>query len=191
MKITRLSTPTEIIGLDDIAEYIGMDSDLDLEQNKILPVLRQAAIELGEQITGIMWGEADYQIDMQHTFSPVIAMPLSPVRSFTELSCDGIVVDKTAYAFTSANPEVAHFWANIKALSQWPAGETFTIKCKAGWTAETLPDVLRMWALIRISTLYDTRADVIIGRLTVDTPRDHARALLDRYTVRNNPYVFG
>ena len=191
MKIIRLNSPADVISLEQIAEYIGFDADLDATQDTILPALRLAAIELGEQITGIVWGEAEYRIELAHTFNPVIPLPISPVFSVTELLIDGELVDGDLYTFTPANPELAQFWATLEAVDRWPDGNTFTIKCKAGWPEGKLPGALRAWALIRIASMYDTRADVIVGTISANIPRDHSRALLDRYTVRNNPYVFG
>ena len=49
--ITLLDTPAEILSLDLIKEFIGLDPDLDVTQDRALPVLIQAVIEDGEQIT--------------------------------------------------------------------------------------------------------------------------------------------
>ena len=197
MKIVRLSPPAEIIPISLISEYIGLDGDLDASQNAVLLALRQASIEFGEEITGLVWAEADYQIEMESGFFGAFCLPVAPVMSVNSISyVDGsgseVVLPESSYSFTPANMEFFAPWATIVKTDEWPAdARQIKVVCTAGWSAASLPESLRVWSLVRIATLFDVRDDVVIGTISASIPRDHARALLDRYTVRNNPYVFG
>lgn len=197
--ITRLSAPAEIIGLDLIAEFIGLDQDIDANQDKVLPVLRSAAIEQGEQITGAVWGGASYRIDDLVTSWPEagIPMPLSPVFEVTAVEgvgCFGapVAIDPAGYTLIPAAIDLGRPWALLRPVGSWPSDvQALSVTCTAGWAANTLPESIRNWALIRIATLYDNRLDAVTGTIATSMPRDHALGLLDRWTVRGNPYAVG
>lgn len=197
MKITRLTPPAEIIPLDLVAEYIGLDEDLDASQSKVLDSLIQTALCLGEEITGIVWAEAGYLIEFDAGVSDSFYLPVSPALElsrvyYTDNNGTEHHIPDTAYNFTPANMEFFSPWATVCGLDGWPSSwATLSLECKAGWTTDAFPESLRAWALIRIATLFDVRNDVAIGTNSANIPRDHAYALLDRYTVRNNPYVLG
>lgn len=194
--ITRIGSPAEILSLDLIKEFVGVDLDVDAQQDRVLPVLRQAIIENGEQITGAVWAAAQYRID---GLSPVslaegFRLPISPVMGIAEMS--GIdaagneaPVPMSAYHFRPSCIEHGRPWAEVLRCGLWPENAvSFSITCTAGWNAETFPDSLKSWALVRIATIFDNRDDVVTGAITAALPRDHTRGLLDRYTVRGNPY---
>jgi len=185
--------PADIISLELVKEYIGLDDDLDAEQNKVLPVLIQAAIEQGEQITGIVWAEAQYKVDGLLSLWPGIGMrlPLSPVFSVESVSgCDAsgndVAIPDQAYEVIASAIEFGRPWAVIRMRAGWPMeAVTYSVTCTAGWNAGTLPEGLRGWALARIATAYDMRTSVAAGITAM--PRHHARGLLDRWTVRGTP----
>ena len=188
--------PAEILPLSLVKEFIGLDADLDADQDAVLPVLRRAAQDEGEQITGIVWGAAPYRVDGLRALSPAgtLRLPLCPVLSVSAVSCvaDGAetALDAAAYVFTPALIELGRPWAEISPDTEWPAGaETFSVTCMAGWTAQTLPESIRAWMLSRIATLYDIRQDMMAGMQPAALPREHTRALLDRWTVRGGPYA--
>ena len=196
--IIRLGTPEEILSLELIKEFIGEDEDLDADQSNVLPVLRQAAIDQGEQITGIVWAAATYRIDGLRSawLGAGFILPLAPVFSGdagTGKAASGadVPVPSTAYSFTPSAIDFGRPWAELRPLSAWPEQAlTLSVTCTAGWTAEELPDSLRGWALNRIAALYDTRTDLVDGvRAMYDAPRGHSVGLLDRWTVRDASYA--
>ena len=193
--ITLLDTPAEILSLELIKEFIGLDPDIDAEQDRALPVLRQAAIDQGQQITGIIWAAASYRIDDLCAVYPGsgFLLPLAPALSVEEvrgydISGAAVVVDPSAYTLTPSAIDLGRPWAELRPFPSWPENlAPFSITCTAGWAADKLPESLRGWALTRIATLYDYREDLVTGTIPAAMPRHHALGLLDRWTVRGNP----
>ena len=192
--ISRIDPPVEIISIELVKEFIGLDADIDAEQDKVLPVLIQAAIEQGQQITGIVWAQAPYRIDGLYTVWPGegFLLPLVPVFAVTEvIGKDGSGVDipvlADAYTVIPAAVDLGRPWAELHPVTSWPeAAVALSITCTAGWTAETLPESLRGWTLNRVATLYDYREDLVTGTITAAMPRHHINGLLDRWTVRES-----
>ena len=188
--------PAEILPLSLVKEYIGLDPSLDASQDAVLPVLRQAAPEEGDQITGIVWGAAPYRIDGLRPLSPswMFRLPLCPVLSVSAVTYkaegEEITLDVESYVFTPALIQLGRPWAELCPDIEWPEGaETLSVTCTAGWTAQTLPESIRSWMLARIATLYDIRQDMMAGMNPSALPRDHTRTLLDRWTVRESVYA--
>lgn len=194
--ITRLDTPADILPLDLIREFIGHDADLDAGQDRVLPVLRMAAIDRGQKLTGIVWGAASYRIDELNTGQPGAAfcLPLAPVFAVTEIvGKDGsgadVSVPAHAYSVISSAIELGRPWAEVRPGPAWSGNvASCSVTCTAGWTADTLPESLQAWALNRIATLYDHREDLVTGTITASLPRHHTDGLLDRWLVLGNPY---
>jgi hypothetical protein len=187
--ITRLSESADLLGLDLVKEYVGHDDDIDAEQDKVLPVLIQAAVDQGQQITGIVWGAAQYRIDGLFGRQGVgFFLPLAPVFAVTEVvgvdaHGQGVLVQPEAYRLIPSAIDLGRPWAELHAREGWPLDAvSFSVTCTAGWTADTLPESLRTWALNRIATLHDIR-DSSGGAAT----RRHIDGLLDRWTVRGTP----
>lgn len=193
--ITLLDTPAEILSLDLIKEFIGLDPDLDVTQDRALPVLIQAVIEDGEQITGIVWAAASYRIDGLCSSWPgkSFLLPLPPVFAVTEIvgkdvSGADVSVPSNAYNVVPSAIDFGRPWAELRPLSAWPEqAQNFSVTCTAGWTADTMPKSLQAWALNRIATLYDYREDLVTGTITAALPRHHTVGLLDRWVVRGTP----
>lgn len=193
--VSLLGTPAEILSLELIKEFIGLDPDVDAEQDKVLPVLRQAAIEQGQQITGTVWAAASYRIDGLCSVWPGAGfrLPLTPVFAVTEVitknaSGEEEPIPPSLYEFIPAAIDMGRPWAELRTKEPW-AGQAFDISvtCTAGWDADKLPESLRGWALNRIATLYDYREDLVTGTITAALPRHHTNGLLDRWTVRGTP----
>lgn len=200
MIITRLPDPpqAEIISMDDIKEFCRIDDDLDAVHLTTLATLRDAAIETGEQETGIIWRAASYEITLPFLYSPrcCIQVPISPVLGLTELVLTGEGIgeaspDPDGYAFYPSDMETGRPWATIMPTKAgWLQGaEKVRMRVTAGWTADTLPSALRLWALNRIASANDTRADTqpSTRETVISMPRDHSARLLDRYRVMGGP----
>lgn len=193
--ITLLDTPTEILSLDLIKEFIGLDPDIDAEQDRVLPVLRQAAIEDGEQITGIMWAAASYRIDGFCGLWPGAGflLPLAPVFAVTEIvgkdaSGADVPIPPDVYSVIPSAIDFGRPWAEVCPRATWPMQVLeLSVTCTAGWAADKLPESLRSWALVRIAMLYDHKEDLVTGTITTAMPRHHTVGLLDRWTVRGTP----
>lgn len=196
--VTQIApTAEELVSLSVLAQFLGFDADYDAAQDAVLPVLRQSAIELGEQITGCVWGAASYQVRGLPVYQcgryPALRLPICPITEVAKVSYSvggsEVVLDPSSYALTPAAIELGRPWAELSPVTAWPAGVGFLdVICTAGWKADTLPDSLRSWILTRVATLYDLRQDVSVGSSVAAMPRDHTRSLLDRWTVRGLPY---
>lgn len=193
--ITPLDTPVEILSLDLIKEFVGFDEDTDAEQDKVLPVLRSAAIEQGQQITGVVWPAASYRIDGLFTGWPggSFLLPLSPVFTVAEVTgkdASGVDVPvlSTAYNLVPSAIDFGRPWAELRPLSAWPEQALcFSVACTAGWEADKLPESIRNWLLNRVATLYDRRTDLPDAITNMELRRYHSMGLLDRWTVRGTP----
>lgn len=191
--ITPLGSPADIMRLDLIKEFIGLDPDLDVLQDRALPVLIRAVIEDGEQITGAIWAAASYRIEELPAYpGAAFRLPLTPIFAVTEIvGRDGsgadVSVPADAYRLIPSAIEFCRPWAEVRPGSAWPGQVvTCSVTCTAGWTADTLPDSISAWALNRIATLYDYREDLVTGTITAALPRHHTKGLLDRWTVRGS-----
>lgn len=195
-RVVRRPDPpqAEIITTDDIREFCRIDADLDAVHLATLKTLRDAAIETGEQETGIIWRAAEYEITMPPpaTSWSCLYVPVTPVLELLELLFVGpdaaeFMPAPATYSFHPSDLENSFPWATILPLAGgWPTGaERVQLLVKAGWTAETLPQSLRLWILNRIATSGDHRSDMQdSGRLnTVKMPREHSERLLDRWRV--------
>lgn len=200
--VSRISDPVSVLNPALIAEYIGYDPELDASQDRVIAALCRAAVELGEQITGLIWQEAQYRIDglplCQAGLSPssgLIVLPITPVFAVNTLcavDAEGTetVLDPASWKLIPSGLENYRPWAMIRPQGcEFPSSSTFCAEVLAGWNEESLPESLQSWLLLRIATLYDYREDLVTGTITANLPRDHARALLDRWTVRSQPYV--
>jgi uncharacterized phiE125 gp8 family phage protein len=196
--ITMLAdpTPAEILSLELIKAFIGLDPDVDAEQDNVLPVFRQAAIDQGQQITGIVWAAASYRIDGLCPDWPAMRfnLPLSPVFAVTAVAGrDGggldVPIPPAAYSFIPSAIDFGRPWAMLWPLPVWPVEVvTLSVTCTAGWDSDSLPASIRNWMLNRVATLYDMRSDIMDGtRGIYDVPRHHSLGLLDRWTVRGTP----
>lgn len=193
--VSLLGTPAEILSLELIKEFIGLDPDVDAEQDKVLPVLRQAAIDQGQQITGTVWAAASYRIDGFCAVWPGAGfrLPLAPVFAVTEIvgkdsSGADVPVPLNTYTLIPSGIDFGRPWAELLPASAWPEQAlNLSVTCTAGWDADKLPESLRGWALNRIATLYDYREDLVTGTITTALPRHHTNGLLDRWTVRGTP----
>lgn len=192
--VTRTSDPVGIIPLEVIAEYIGYDSALDLSQDKVIPVLRDAAIQAGEQNTGAVWAEAGYSMVSMHPpgIRGPVCLPLSPATSVSKV----VIVDAQGNETTVPASEYVFIPSAIDLYRPWATLDlavsgrfNLVVEFKAGWTKDTFPKSLQTWALIRIATLYDYREDLVTGTITANMPRDHAVGLLDRWRVYGGSYA--
>lgn len=196
MIITRLPDPpqAEIITIADIKEFCRLDDDLDAIHLSTLETLRNAAIETGEQETGIIWRAADYEIEFgvnqmlrfRSFFIPVA--PAIAFKSFCGFDGDGheAIFDPADYVFKPSDLENRRPWAFVSPASEWPNGLiSAKMLVTAGWTAENLPKSLRLWALNRISSSNERRGDMQINVTAM--PRKHTERLLDRYRVMGGP----
>ena len=193
--VTRKTDPVSLISDEVIKEYLGFDPDLDLSQDLAIQVLKRAVIEQGEQYTGIVWAEADYCMESIPLLGIAAFMPISPVFAISEVThvaANGVetTIPEEARRYVPASPEQYHPWGVM-----YPAGEpflpgSFTVTGKAGWTEQTFPESLRMWALVRMATLYEQRQDISLGNAASHSmPRDHTMSLLDRWRVYGSPYA--
>ena len=188
--ITRLSDPWPHISLNLVKEFIGLDPDIDAEQDKVLRALVGAAIDQGQQITGIVWAETKYRIDgvCPPWSGAGFLFPLTPVFSVKKVEgrdAAGVIifVPDSDYTLIPSAIEFGRPWPELRPVQQWPDDAvSFSVTCVAGWDLFGLPDSLLSWALTRIATMYDDRADLGAGKTSM--PRHHARGLLDRWTVR-------
>jgi uncharacterized phiE125 gp8 family phage protein len=200
--ITRLPDPepADILPLDLVKEFVGWSPSLDAEQDNVLPVLMQAAVEQGEQITGIVWAAAPYRIDGLYAGRSGVSMllPLAPVFAVTGVEArdaagDAVAIPDDAYNVIPSAIEFGRPWAGLWPLSAWPEQALYlSVTCTVGWTADALPASIRSWLLNRVAALYDMRSDIIDGTKSttiVNMPRIHALGLLDRWVVRSSPYA--
>lgn len=184
--ITSSGESAEIISLELIKEYIGYEGDLDAEQDSVLKAVRQAAIEQGEQITGCRWAATSYVVEEVQGYGSDMILPLSPALAVDKVVCGSEVIPQEQYRFIPSAVDMGRPWGFLRSSQGWQ-GE-YDITCTVGWTSESLPDSLRSWALIRISTLFDNREDLAPNSTYGAMPRHHADGLLDRWRVIGSPY---
>ncbi|MDL2280155.1 hypothetical protein LJC15_05820, partial [Desulfovibrio sp. OttesenSCG-928-G11] len=101
-----------------------------------------------------------------------------------------VPIPNDAYSLIPSAIEFARPWAEVRTLPTWPEQvQALSVTCTAGWGADSFPDGLRNWALVRLATLYDNRADLVTGTITASLPRHHTDGFLDRWLVMGSPYA--
>lgn len=189
MTVTRLPDPpqAEIITLEEVREFCRINDDLNAYSDRELIILRDAAIETGEQETGLIWRAAVYEISLAASITPLwpVQIPIAPALDLKKLAFvdeEGTEteIDSPAYEFQPSDPENRRPWAKISPLKDWPGGMA-KLTVTAGWTAKTMPQALRLWALNRVASGNERRGDMQVN--VTAAPRKHVDRLLDRYRV--------
>lgn len=189
MIVTRLPDPpqAEIITLEEVREFCRISADLDAYSNRELIILRDAAIETGEQETGLIWRAAAYEINLAASIPPLwpVQVPIAPALDlkklvFVDEEGTETEFDSSDYEFQPSDPENRRPWTKISPLKNWPGG-TAKLTVTAGWAAGTLPQALRLWALNRVASGNERRGDMQVN--VTAAPRKHVDRLLDRYRV--------
>lgn len=191
--LTRQTSPAQILDMDLLRDYIGIDPDTDACQHDVLRALVETAIDQGEQITGLTWREAEYRIDgLRRPGTGGIFLPISPVGLVLAVRGeDGDPIDASLWRATLSSVERGLPWARIVFADQVPCGTEYSVDCRAGWNRTDLPGGILGWLLNRVSTLYDIRGNVALGTVSANIPRGHVDGLLDRWVVRDSPYCPG
>lgn len=196
-KLTQTAVEIEagaeaLIPMALIKEYAGIDGDLDAEATATLKTLRQAAIETGEQETGLVWARAGYQAVFNKGGLAFwgLVLPVSPVFEIIEVKTvdqagQETLVPETGWSVTLSSLEagIHRPWACLGLKEGWPADlQSLAISFTAGWAGDYFPQALRSWALIRIATMFEQKLDLTDSRVN-KAPRHHAERLLDRFRV--------
>lgn len=189
MIVTRLTDPAEIITVDEVREFCRVEAGLNAYSDRELSTLINAAIETGEMETGAVWREAEYE---ELIINPPLApgyfclsiRPVTGVKAMAAISQAGdkTAIGKSDYELIPSDLENRRPWASVRMLTSWPADtERVRLKIKAGWTADNLPEALRLWALNRVASSNEWRGDMQVN--VTSTPRKHVDRLLDRYRI--------
>lgn len=185
------------ITLAEAKEWARIDSTDD-SQDVTLGILIAAMTDYAEHLTGRAFVERTLELNLRY-FESCIALPWPPLIGIDWVKYTDI--DEAAQTYSSANYEVDTVSepGNVRPISgqYWPSiGTRFNpvrIQYRAGYRPigsptdltdnSYLPAQLRTWLAARITTLYDQRAQIIVGTTVQAIPRDYVDGLLDKLVI--------
>ena len=197
MALVQLVPPaTEPVSLADVKNHLRVDADLSVD-DVLIGLLISAARRYGEMVTGRSWITQQWRLQLDGLYS----CDCEPGNGIVELD-RGIVqsVDAITYLDTSSvsqTMDLAQLAQDLVSLPArispkfgmvWPVTlpqiGAIQIDYTAGYgdEAEDVPEGLRQWLLVRVSTLYEHRQEVEVQRGKIETPA-FIDGLLDPYKV--------
>ena len=182
------------ITLAEAKEYARIDST-DTSQDATLATLIAAATNHAEHLTGRAFVERTLELDLPY-FERCIELPWAPLLGIDFVKYLDINGDLQTVAAADYEVDTVSQPGAVRPVSSaaWPSiGLGFNpvrIQYRAGYRPTSsptdltdnayLPGELRLWLAARIVTLYDQRAQIIVGNTVVgQLPRDFADGLLD------------
>lgn len=193
--IQTLAPTTEPVTLADAKNHLRLDDDL-VDDDVLITFLIASARRYGEMLTGRSWITQKWRLQLDSFY------PSPDGGQIIELD-RGIVqsVDSITYLDTSSAQQTMDLTLLAKDLVSMPArispkfGTVWPIALPqigavqinytAGYgdTPDTVPEGIRQWMLVRISTLYEHREEVEqVARGKIE-PMPFVDSLLDPYKV--------
>lgn len=146
-----------MISIEDAKRQVGQTSN---HEDGLIQSYIDAAGETVAQYTGRIWDQATFT-DVFDGFSDEMTLtrsPLGAVSSVTYLDADGVSQTLATSGYVVDNrmslAKVKRAYGTTWPTTQAGDQQTVTITYTAGYTAATLPEPLRMAALMLVSSLY-------------------------------------
>lgn len=196
MGLIQTTAPTaEPVTLADAKNHLRIDDDI-LNDDALITLLISAARKYGEMLTGRSWMTQSWKLQLDSFY------PSADCGQVIELD-RGIVqsIDSITYLDTSSTQQTMDLTLLAKDLVAMPArispkfGTVWPIALPQigavqinytagyGSTAASVPEGIRQWMLVRISTLYEHREEVEqVARGKIE-PMPFIDSLLDPYKV--------
>lgn len=114
--------------------------------------------------------------------------PLVSVQSVKYLDADGALQTLDAAEYQVVTSELVGYIKPAYGKS-WPACRVqpdsiaILYTCGYGEAAADVPQSIKAWMLMAISTMYDQREGIVTGTIVAQVPRDFCAGLLDQYWV--------
>lgn len=181
------------VTLAEAKEWARIDST-DTSQDGTLTMIIAAMVAHAEHITGRAFVERtlEYTADEFHN---CIALPWAPLLGIDSVKYTDIADTEQTVAAADYEVDTYSEPGKVRPVwgEYWPSlGHGFNpvrIRYRAGYRPtgsptdltdnSYLPGQLRVWMQARITTLYDTREQLIVGASIAAIPRDYADGLLD------------
>lgn len=175
----------EPVTLEEAKLYCRIDTGS--EEDSLLSCLITAARQHAERKTGrvLRASEWTWRVEGEFLLGAVLPVPLAPCSSCLSVSADGVTLDPSLYAFAPSGNggNEAPLLASLAPLHGFPARGSVDVVLTAGWAADSIPQALKQWMLVRIGTLYEQRESFAVGANFNEFGHGFVDSLLDPYLV--------
>ena len=175
----------EPVTLEEAKLYCRIDTGS--EEDSLLSCLLTAARQHAERKTGRVLRASTWtwRVEGEFPLGAVLPVPLAPCSACLSVSVDGEPLEASMYAFTPSGNggNEAPLLASLTPLHGFPARGSVDVVLTAGWAADSIPQALKQWMLVRIGTLYEQRESFTVGANFNEFGHGFVDSLLDSYIV--------
>lgn len=158
------------------------------EEDALLTRLIRGAVSRGEHQTGRAFIDQEWELILDGFPAQEIELANPPQISITSVKyLDGLGVQQTlSPAAYVLDADLMPGWLLPAAGTSWPAtldgANTVRVRFRCGYgsTAAAVPEGIRDWILVQVSTLYDNRDAVALAKAD-NSPASFASHLLDPF----------
>jgi uncharacterized phiE125 gp8 family phage protein len=164
---------------------IDEDDDRD---DPVLTLYAWAAVRQGEFETNRVWLDSGWEMALEQFPGGTLVIPKTPCTevtgiTYTDSAGDRVQVSTDAYSFRPS-PLVwdgGDSYAEIRPAQAWPAGTDVIVEFKAGWPADSFPQDMVQWMLVKVAGKFEQREDLASAtrKIAIAFPRHFADSLLD------------
>ena len=180
-----IAAPTaEPVTLAEVKGHAIIGHSLD---DDLLSILISAARAHGDGITGRRLASTTLEVVLD-AFPSEIRLPGAPITELTSvkyIDVDGVerVLDPSKY-----EADIEGIKGRIVPVTSWPTISatklnSVRVRYVAGYTAETIPADIRLWLLVRVSTLYAQRETMVVGGQVTELGRNFVDCMLDPFII--------
>jgi uncharacterized phiE125 gp8 family phage protein len=194
MALSLVTGPTvEPVSMGEAQAYLRLDEDADgapieAAADLLLPILIASTRAAAETITRRALMPQTWDLTLDRFPQWELVVPKSSLRSVTSISyvdSNGApqVLDPAAYLVDSKSEpgRITPAFGLVWPITRWQTGAV-TVRFVAGYAdAASVPPCVKSWMLLRISTLWENRSEIVIeNRITlVEIPASFVDGMLD------------
>ena len=179
MREDLITAPAGFVTLAEAKQHCRADADID-DDDQLIELYRRSAEraaehEIGRPVLPQVWERTFYE--------PELKLPLHcdvlAVERVVSVRMDGVEADLPPEAWYLARGR----W--LMPVGGWPHDSTIRVRYRCGaWPdAGAVPDAIKQWVLLRLSTAYSMREAVSDERGLFEMPRTFVDGLLDPFRV--------
>lgn len=156
VQIEPVGPPTRPLSLARVMDHLRVEHDAEGPEQTLIEAYTDAALVYCGKFSRRQVMGQRYRLTMPGAIGGAISMPHPPLVSVESVVADGVTVDPSAYWVAP------HTWPGEVYLRETHQGPV-VIEFTAGYTEETLPDMIRQAVLLIVGHWYEHREDVVLG----------------------------
>lgn len=177
------SADSEPVTLDGAKAHARVDID---DDDALITAMISAARQQAENKTGRVICKSTWEWVFQAPLSDPVEVPLlSPCYGCAGVTVGGEPLSVDAYSFfpSSGGINEAPLFATFGPLAGFPTVGEVVVTLTAGWPLAAIPDVIKQWILVRVTSLYEQRESFTVGANFNEFGRDFVDGLLDPFVI--------